>query len=278
MDKKGFDILLEYKNSQVKDIPNELFQYAENKGYLFKEEIISHDNAIHQLFYEYKKITKRSVTDAFLASLSENKNGWRACLGVYSIMQKFPIHAYTERDTTSVIQNSNPCEVCSSFRNSYANYKNWGNYLRLSSDDFFHDIYNYLFILWEFNNRLSFNIKPQSEDFDLFLNIIRFIKSEKKVKNPSELHKSLIKSKILRLFNGAQVRSLIETLGYCSILTIEKEKGPLYKYINFASAPKKSNRSDWPYPVEFWTGIDGLNKDAFNFWFGDYSELGNVSD
>ena len=54
------------------------------------------------------------------------------------------------------------------------------------------------------------------------------------------------------------------------VMRSETRKGPLYEYINFASCPRKSSRSDWPYPVDFWTGQDGLNKDAYDFWFGKY--------
>ena len=232
------------------------------------DEVISHDNAISQLFYEYKKISKESVTDIFLASLSTNESGWRATLGVYSIMQTFPEHSYIERDTSSGIHNTNPCKICSSFRNSYADFKRFADNLRLSSDDFMHNIYSYLFILWNFNNRMPCNIKPRTEDLDIFLSMMEFIKSEKECKNPSELHKRLIKSKILKSFNGAQIRSLIEILGYCGILTSEKRKGPLYEYINIVSSSRKSSRSDWSYPVDFWTGADGLNEDAYDFWFG----------
>jgi len=99
----------------------------------------------------------------------------------------------------------------------------------------------------------------------------KIIKSEKDSKNSGELHKRLIKSKILKSFNGAQIRSLIEILGCCGILTSEKRTGPLYEYINIASSPRKSNRSDWSYPVCFWTGQDGLDKDAYDFWFGGLS-------
>ncbi len=276
MDKKGFDILFQYKISPIKDIPIDLFKYAVSKGYMFEDEIVSHDNAIRKLFNECKQIAKRSVTDTFLASLSKNRNGWRAYLGVYSIMQTFPIHVYTEREISVVKENTNPCKICSSFRNSYANYKNWGNYLRLSSDDFFHNIYNYLFILWHFNNKFSLVVDPKREDFELFLEIINFIKLNKEIKNPTDLHKKLIKSKILKMFNGAQIRSLIEILGYCSILTFKEDKGPIYEYVNLSSAPRKSSRSDWPYPVDFWSGKDGLNNNAYNFWFGSYPELENA--
>lgn len=68
-------------------------------------------------------------------------------------------------------------------------------------------------------------------------------------------------------------KALLETLGYCSILETNEHKGFLKKYTNLASAPRKTHSSDWNYPVDFWLGKDGINKDAFKFWFGEYKEL-----
>ena len=56
-------------------------------------------------------------------------------------------------------------------------------------------------------------------------------------------------------------------------LEINEHKGFLKKYTNLASAPRKTHSSDWNYPVDFWLGKDGINKDAFKFWFGEYKEL-----
>jgi hypothetical protein len=44
-------------------------------------------------------------------------------------------------------------------------------------------------------------------------------------------------------------------------------------YTNPGLAPSKSHSSNWAWPVDFWTGKDGINRDAFDFWFGDYKEM-----
>ena len=54
---------------------------------------------------------------------------------------------------------------------------------------------------------------------------------------------------------------------------MDKYKGLLHQYTNLAIAPHKTHSSDWEYPIDFWTGKDGINKEAFKFWFGNYTEL-----
>ncbi len=73
--------------------------------------------------------------------------------------------------------------------------------------------------------------------------------------------------------NTEQRQALLETLGYCSILETKEHKGLLEHYTNCASTPRKTHSSDWNYPVDFWSGKDGINKQAFRFWFEEYKEL-----
>lgn len=66
---------------------------------------------------------------------------------------------------------------------------------------------------------------------------------------------------------------LIETLGYCSILEVNRHKGFLNDCTILELAPQKSHSSDWTYPADWLKGENKLNKDALMFWFGNYTEL-----
>ena len=79
----------------------------------------------------------------------------------------------------------------------------------------------------------------------------------------------------IKLFKSKkiQIECLLQTLGFCGILETEKHKSPFHGYINLGTAPKRSHNSNWEYPVDFWTPADGINREAFKFWFGNYPEL-----
>ncbi|GMX65755.1 hypothetical protein Elgi_50260 [Paenibacillus elgii] len=42
---------------------------------------------------------------------------------------------------------------------------------------------------------------------------------------------------------------------------------------NLGLAPRFRHSSDWLYPVDWWKGEDGINKEALQFWCGEYPEL-----
>jgi hypothetical protein len=271
IDDKAFDILVKYRNISIKDIPQEEFSYALDKGYLFEETNITHNEAVKWLFREYELINKIYVSNSFLASLSTNQISWRIGLAVYSIMQTFPFHLYQKTDNIENISKTSPCCICSSYINH--NSFNYMNLMRIAVGKFLsHSVYNYAFCLQE-QNKLSIAIKPNKEDFELFIKLIKFLCSNKEIKGPTDLLKRLRKNKILNLNNESQLRAIIDLLGYCCILESKTHLGPLTKYVNLATAPRKTHSSDWSYPVDFWTGEDGINREAYNFWFGDYPEL-----
>ncbi len=69
------------------------------------------------------------------------------------------------------------------------------------------------------------------------------------------------------------LQNLLEIMGYLGILHTEKYKGAFYEYYNGGCSPRSSGRSDWNYPVDFWRGTNGIDKVAFQYWFGEYKEL-----
>ncbi len=69
--------------------------------------------------------------------------------------------------------------------------------------------------------------------------------------------------------NKFQIDGLLQTLGFCGIFETQQYKSSFHGYVNLGLAPKKSHKSDWAYPVDFWESSDGINKNAFEYWFGD---------
>jgi hypothetical protein len=61
------------------------FEYAKSKGLMFDPEPIDHSEIIHKLQESLHLIDKRSVANAFLASLSSRRLDWRSALGSYAV-------------------------------------------------------------------------------------------------------------------------------------------------------------------------------------------------
>jgi len=73
-------------------------------------------------------------------------------------------------------------------------------------------------------------------------------------------------------FAELALQRLLEIMGYLSILHTEKYRGSFYEF-NEGCTPRSSRSSDWNYPVDFWRGKNGIDKIAFQYWFGEYDEL-----
>lgn len=76
----------------------------------------------------------------------------------------------------------------------------------------------------------------------------------------------------IKFYAELALQNLLQMMGYLGILHTEKYKGAFYEYHD-ACVPRSSRSSDWNYPVDFWRGKDGIDKNAFKYWFGEYNEL-----
>jgi len=238
------------------------------------ETTLSHDQLIDSLFEEMAKTKKAHITSLFLSSFSSNDLRMRSGLAAYAIMQSFPKHDFLLREGQE-LNDFSPCTVCSCYQQITIDE----GYMELLSECFMDvgglathgNLFDYLYYLQEANN-LPF-IAPNSEDFRIFSEIITILLDT----DADSTVKKEVSSKINKIKGVKSVayqrQALLETLGYCSILETSEHKGLLNQYTNIAVAPSKTHSSDWNYPVDFWLGKDGINKEAFKFWFGEYPQL-----
>jgi hypothetical protein len=246
----------------------ENFEYMKEKGLAFDCIDLNHDEAVSACFEYFRILSKKSVTDSFLASLKSAPISYRSGLSAYAIMQSMPRHQYVENAAGF-------CEICSGKKYYHCLDITHLNYERHKYGSMigFRTPYEIQFFLGQQMKLQS--VKPTSEDFDVFNSILAELFNAGDKCKPIELRKIL---KAIPGFAATadQCTSLLETLGFCSILESGEHKGYLSKYTNPGLAPSKSRSSDWAYPVDFWTGHDGVNKDALNFWFGEYKEVNLV--
>ena len=260
---------------------------------------LTHDEAIKKLFAEYKSAEKKRYTDFFLSSLSGSL--WNSGLYVYATMKTFPEHGFTEKENrvnpecyvkwTEKEKQWNrittPCQICSSFRENITDGEEYDTYYfvaGLNADN----VYGRLYIM-QYINRLQQTAAITEQDFNMFREIMLCLKNAEPSAKIRDIHKQLKQSdfykplvnriKRERMKQGAteaandKIKSILETLGVCGILHTEKYKSPFYEYSNLAVAPRSSHSSDWAYPVDFWRGKDGIDWNAFTYWFENYEEL-----
>ena len=245
--------------------PPEAFPYLKAQGLAFDYLPMTHDEAVRCCFEQYARCRKKHITDLFLASFSTGRLDWRSGLSAYAVMQTLPDHAYEPGPADN-------CRICGhSLEDSQVDRTFFNNSrFRCGSLNLGWDIYSIWFYLQQ-HAALGEHM-PTEADFALFNAILEAIRTVDPKTKPREMHK------VLRAIPGFKAKKdecegLLETLGFCSTLETEIHKGYLTRYTKPGLAPSKSHSSDWAYPVDWWTGADGLNREALQFWFGDYKAL-----
>lgn len=246
-------------------IAQEDFNYMRDKGLAFDCVDIDHDSAVKKCFDFMRKLSKKKITDSFLASLSTGRLEYRSGLAAYAIMQTMPEHKY-------INNKANCCEICSG-----KPVNHFLDLTYLNSERFmyggmtsFRTPYELMFFL-ERQSAIDL-IAPCADDFRIFNAILNQLENAKSDCKPKDMQKQLRKIEGFKA-NTEQCAVILETLGFCSILETSNHEGYLTKYTNTGLAPHKSHSSNWAYPVDFWTGKDKLNKNALTFWFGEYKEV-----
>jgi hypothetical protein len=268
MKDRALQILLDYDVIEPKETSKEDFKYAKEAGYMFDNIKQTHDETIDIAFQELEKCDKKQITNLFLSSLSTHNLNWRIGLPTFAIMQTFPKHKFTRYKNKDFSQTH--CEICGSVNTETVDF-NFINQIRFSEGGIIGDeIYDFAFLLLQ-HNKLP-NVKPNSEDFRIFNEMMNLIVQSPDEEKPNSLQKKLKTVKGFKS-NEEERRRLLETLGFCSILETEQHKGFLSNFTNLGLAPRNGRSSDWKYPVDWWKGKDGINIKAFNFWFSDYNEL-----
>lgn len=262
IDKKALKILLSYDLLSPEKTAKEDLEYAKRVGLMFDKVELTHDEAIQLAISELKNCDKKHITNLFLASLSTNRLDWRAGLSAYSIMRVFPNHSFQG--------NGRYCENCSDLYKDAVDLS-FINGTRFEVGGIISGtIYDFHFMLSQ-HNKLP-DQKPNERDFALFRSILHTLENAATNDGPSKLEKEI--KKIDGFTSTKESRkALLETLGFCSILETDEHRGFLHRFTNLGLAPRFRHSSDWLYPVDWWKGKEGINREALHFWFGDYGEL-----
>ncbi len=209
------------------------------------------------------------ITNLFLASLSSTRLDHRSGLAAYAFMQMLPKHLHEPNIGTNYPEY---CKICGAEEIKLhldltgLNLQRFGFGSMISVKE----PYEIQFFLKQ--HAALPEVVPTAVDFTIFNAIIDLLSHADADASPTDIAKQLRKVEGFKA-SVDQARYFLEILGFCSILETAEHKGYLTKYTNPGLAPSKSHSSNWAYPVDFWTGKDGINRDAFEFWFGGYDTL-----
>ena len=263
IDPRALKTLLAYSLVHPEDTPVEDFAYAKAAGLCFDKVTMSHDQAVRWALKEFSLCRKEGVAASFLVGVGRNLPQLRAALPAYAVMTHFPEHPFE--------QSPHPyCPICGVYPEmdvdlTFVNRCRWSGTL-IGRDPFI-----LAFYLQQHNaDHIG---EPTQAEIQKFLEVLELIGAAPETETPTTLHKKIRKLPGIKMSVEIS-RHFLDTLGYAGILQTPEHRGFVDRYVG-PSVPSKSHSSDWAYPVDFWTGKDGVNTDALKYWFSAYPQIAN---
>jgi hypothetical protein len=263
IDPKALKILCSYNPNQPRETTTEEFALLKTAGLAFDPIKLTHDELVKWALREFASCNKKSVADSYLIGVGRNQSNLRAPLAAYSVMTHFPIHRYqtiTDRYCSTCAELQNP-EIDLTFVNR----------CRWSGSLIGREPSRLAFYLQQHNaDEID---KPSEADIRKFCDVLDVIGACPQEEKPTTLYKKIRKIPGIKM-SDEEGRHFLDTLGYAGILQTPEHQGFIYRYVGHIT-PAKSHSSDWSYPVDFWTGKNGVNTDALKYWFSAYPQIAN---
>jgi hypothetical protein len=246
---------------RVPNTPPDDLDYAHEAGMMFPALKFSHNDAVQRVAELRTLIQPLQVGGAFIASLSKNRLAQRSALGSYSVALNMPSHSFTTRPGW----NSFSCSICGAYEANGEHDLNVLNFERHKWGGIRHtDPY---YIAFDLDRFISEPSDPPSDlDKDLLNQVFEAVTSLQAGARRSDLLGAI---KPIVPGNESQRRAIIGILGFAGVIRIPSRSSFLKTYTDFVDRrDTPSAKDDWPYPIRWWRGGDGIDRDAVEFWFG----------
>jgi hypothetical protein len=268
MDKLALEILLKdytFYDFDLRTSTPEKFEYAKEKGLMFDDFSMSHDQGNDWLFEVLKLISKDQVVDMFLAGLTSRRLDWRSGLPAYAVARQYPDHAYAPTEGHPYI-----CSVCGDYTYKEREQRNVNllNQFRLATGGLCQigmGPITLAFYLDQFSRIQP--VKSSKAEEDIFWQIIELIENAEDRDKATDLEKKLSKAKLLKGDKNER-REILETLALCGILETKEHKGFYKQYVPVWTREQRGVDTDMGYPLRWWRGKNKINEEALYFWFG----------
>jgi len=266
MDRKALNILFNTFWSSAgwkseKTVAPSDFEYAKSKNVMFDPIFIGHDQTVQWITDVFNQSSKRHIVKCFLSSLSTRQVWLRSGLSSYAFARNFPRHGFSSSGNIF-------CNICGSYSNEKRNIDlnimnferiKWGG-VRLTDP---------IYAAWNLELlHKEATPEPSTEDIDILNQFISAINNSAPSDRPTQLEKKIA---LIIKSNSPERRLIIDMFGICGILETKEHKGFFESYAPYSKQTLRPlNKSDWSYPVDWWTGQDGINEQALEFYFSEY--------
>ena len=274
---KGLSILLKayWSSNGWKDgqISYEDFEIAKKQGFMFDyPAYITHDEAINKLRQVVSKITPEDVANAFLYSLSTRRLGYRSALGSYYYAKAIPDHKLNENISRNPTAKAH-CYLCGwrawNIEPSQSEINlglNVFNFERYKWGGVRHTCLDYaLFDLEQFLKLPK--VTPTDNEKEILSKMIRCVDKLAPHSKAGNLMQLIISQKILKS-NKNEVRSILDILGICGILTNRDYPSYEDRFVDEYNRGPAEMKNDFNYPVNRWSASDKVDYSRFEKIFG----------
>jgi len=233
------------------------FAYTKSKRVMFDPAHLDHAQTVEQVLGAIGRLERRTVADAFLASLSTRRLDWRSALGSFAVFQHLPSHEPHIEDRR--------CKICGLYSTERAVDLNVLNFERLKWGGVRHDHLEYAALdlgLFLEGPRPT----PTSDDIRQFIDILSSIESA-----PEKTTSALLQSYFPKGLksNKAERDQVVAILGFCGILGTALHPGHSDAFVPSDRRDLPDRRFiDMSYPACWWRREDGVNQRFLTEYFG----------
>ncbi|MDR1797649.1 MAG: hypothetical protein LBR44_09480 [Clostridiales Family XIII bacterium] len=270
-DKAVVQALRRYEEAYFDATEPKVLEGLREQGLYFPPRTMTHDESLAWATTEYALCEEGRIVESFLAGVGGNLPHLRAPLSAYAIMAHLPQHAYDPVDETG--EDTGYCTVCGAEDGEEIDFTST-NYFRMTRGCCVTSEPSELAFFLSRHNVEKYSA-PGPTDIALFAEIVAVIGKCKGGEKPGDLVKKIRKIRGVEMTNE-EGRAFLNLLGHAGILQAPGHPGLIYAYENLATVPMLSTGladMEWSYPVDYWRGQYGVNRDAMERWFGGYPAI-----
>ncbi len=245
---------------EFSEVPPEDLELAKSAGLVQDVFALDHRSLVSKIVKARDKLDRRDVAAAFVSSLTTRRLDTRSTLGSFANALHLTSHRYTaEKGRDECTQCG--CPKRHEIRPNHHTFRRimWaGNVLHGDLGYALSDLSSFGETDVDFGKR----------DKALLNKIFSSIRKLPKSAGLTELEKS---TSGVFPSNKHERQVVLEIFGYCGIIKPTDFPSKHEVWIAKSDFPQPTHfyRKEWRSPASCWTGADGLNHDAIEYWFGD---------